>query len=71
LSVDPLPPTKSVVTSRTLWLDGFDGHNANTRDRFICIHATKHEDKIDNLVSHGFVRMRHAGVIGLSHIQKS
>jgi lipoprotein-anchoring transpeptidase ErfK/SrfK len=52
-------------------LDGLDEHNANTRDRFIYIHGTKHEDKIDNLASHGCVRMRHADVIGLSHIQKS
>jgi len=32
--------------SRILWLDGLDEHNANTRDRFIYIHGTKHEDKI-------------------------
>jgi lipoprotein-anchoring transpeptidase ErfK/SrfK len=57
--------------SRILWLDGLDQHNANTRDRFIYIHGTKHEDKIDNLESHGCVRMRHADVTGLSHIQKS
>ena len=71
MSVDPLPPTKDVITSRTLWLDGLNEHKANRRDRFICIHATKHEDKIDNLASHGCVRMRHAEVIGSSHIQKS
>src|SRR5689334_14914434 len=34
------------VTSRILWLDGLDEHNANTRDRFVYIHGTKHEDKI-------------------------
>ena len=52
------------------WLDGFDEHNANTHDRFIYIHGTKHEDKIDNPASHGCVRMRNADIIGLSHIQK-
>jgi lipoprotein-anchoring transpeptidase ErfK/SrfK len=71
LSVDPLPPTKDLVTSRTLWLDGFDKYNANTHERLIYIHGTKHEGKIDNPGSHGCVRMRNAGVIGLSHIQKS
>jgi lipoprotein-anchoring transpeptidase ErfK/SrfK len=71
LSVDPLPPTKDLVTSRTLWLDGFDKYNTNTHERLIYIHGTKHEGKIDNPGSHGCVRMRNAGVIGLSHIQKS
>jgi hypothetical protein len=71
LSVDPLPSTKDAVTSRTLWLDGVDGHNANTHDRFIYIHGTKHEDKIDNPAGHGCVPMRNADIIGLSPIQKS
>ena len=71
MSVDPLPSTKDLVMSRTWWLDGFDEHNANTHDRFIYIHGTKHEDKIDNPASHGCVRMRNADVMGLSHIQKS
>jgi len=62
---DPLPPTEDLVMSRILWLDGWDEHNANTRDRFIYIHGTKHEDKIGNQASHGCVRMRNADVIEL------
>jgi len=62
LSVDPLPPTKDLVTSRILWLDGLDEHNANTSDRFIYIYGTKHEDKIGNPASHGCVRMCDADV---------
>jgi len=62
---DPLPPTEDLVMSRILWLDGLDEHNANTRDRFIYIHGTKHEDKIGNPASHGCVRMRNADVIEL------
>ena len=62
---DPLPPTEDLVMSRILWLDGLDEHNANTRDRFIYIHGTKHEDKIGNQASHGCVRMRNADVIEL------
>jgi lipoprotein-anchoring transpeptidase ErfK/SrfK len=54
-----------------LSLGGLDEHNANTRDRFIYIHGTKHEDKIDNPAGHGCVRTRDADVVGLSHIQKS
>jgi lipoprotein-anchoring transpeptidase ErfK/SrfK len=59
------PPNEDFVMSRILWLDGLDEHNANTRDRFIYIHGTKHEDKIGTAASHGCVRMRNADVIEL------
>jgi lipoprotein-anchoring transpeptidase ErfK/SrfK len=62
---DPLPPTEDFVMSRILWLDGLEEHNANTRDRFIYIHGTKHEDKIGIPDSHGCVRMRNADVAEL------
>jgi lipoprotein-anchoring transpeptidase ErfK/SrfK len=62
---DPLPSTEDLVMSRILWLDGLDQHNANTRDRFIYIHGTKHEDKIGTPASHGCVRMRNADVVEL------
>jgi len=59
------PPTEDLVMSRILWLDGLDEHNANTRERFIYIHGTRHEDKIGKAASHGCVRMRNADVIEL------
>jgi len=62
---DPLPDTEDFVTTRILWLDGLDEENANTRDRFIYIHGTKHEDKIGTPDSHGCIRMRNADVIEL------
>jgi lipoprotein-anchoring transpeptidase ErfK/SrfK len=62
---DPLPPTEDLVMSRILWLDGLEEHNANTRDRFIYIHGTKHEDKIGSPASHGCIRMRNADIIDL------
>ena len=62
---DPLPDTEDFVTTRILWLDGLDEHNANTRDRFIYIHGTKHEDEIGTPASHGCIRMRNADVIEL------
>jgi hypothetical protein len=46
--------------SRILRLDGLDEHNANTRDRLIYIHGTKHEGKIGNPASHGCMRMHNA-----------
>jgi L,D-transpeptidase YbiS len=62
---DPLPDTTDFVTSRILWLDGLEEDNANTRDRFIYIHGTKHEDKIGTPESHGCIRMRNEDVIEL------
>jgi lipoprotein-anchoring transpeptidase ErfK/SrfK len=62
---DPVPPTEDLVMSRILWLDGLDAQNANTRERFIYIHGTKHEDKIGMPASCGCVRMRNADVVEL------
>jgi lipoprotein-anchoring transpeptidase ErfK/SrfK len=62
---EPLPPTDDLVMSRILWLDGLDAQNANTRDRFIYIHGTKHENRVGTADSCGCVRMRNADVIEL------
>jgi lipoprotein-anchoring transpeptidase ErfK/SrfK len=62
---EPPPQTEDLVLSRILWLDGLDEHNANTRDRYIYIHGTRHEDKIGMPASCGCVRMRNADVIEL------
>src|SRR5262252_2908513 len=62
---DPFPPTEDLVMSRILWLDGLDEHNANTRERFIYIHGTKHEDKVGSPASCGCIRMRNADVVEL------
>src|SRR5438552_18931745 len=62
---DPPPDTEDFITSRILWLDGLEEENANTRDRFIYIHGTKHEDKIGIPDSHGCIRMRNADVAEL------
>ena len=62
---DAPPPTEDLVMSRILWLEGLDEDNANTRDRFIYIHGTRHEHKIGTAASHGCVRMRNADVIEL------
>ena len=61
----PLPHTEDLVMSRILWLDGLDEQNANTHDRFIYIHGTKHEDKVGMPASCGCVRMRNADVVEL------
>lgn len=64
-SGEPLPDTEDLITSRILWLDGVDPHNANTKERYVYIHGTKHEDRIGEPDSHGCIRMRNADVIEL------
>ena len=46
-----------------LWM--LDEHDAITRDRFIYVHGTRHEDKIGIPDSHGCVRMRNTDVAEL------
>ena len=53
---------EDLVQTRILWLAGLDPHNANTRERYIYIHGTNHEEQIGEPRSHGCVRMRNADV---------
>ena len=62
---DAPPPTEDLVLSRILWLEGLEEHNANTRDRFIYIHGTNHEEEIGQPASHGCIRMKNADLIAL------
>jgi lipoprotein-anchoring transpeptidase ErfK/SrfK len=62
---DSLPATDDFVMARILWLEGMEEHNANTRERYIYIHGTKHHDKIGTPDSHGCIRMRNADVAEL------
>ena len=62
---EPLPETEDLITSRILWLEGLEPHNANTKERYIYIHGTKHENRIGQPDSHGCIRMRNADVIEL------
>ena len=62
---DPLPNTEDWITSRILWLDGTEPDNSNTKDRYIYIHGTKHEDRLGRPDSHGCIRMRNSDVIEL------
>jgi len=53
------------VTTRILWLEGLEPHNLNTRERYVYIHGTNHEERIGEPCSHGCVRMRNADVAQL------
>lgn len=52
-----------LITSRILWLDGLDEENRNTKDRFIYIHGTNHEEEIGSPASCGCIRMLNADII--------
>lgn len=62
---DKINKTEDLVLTRILWLSGIDPENLNTKERFIYIHGTNHEDLIGTPVSHGCVRMRNEDVIEL------
>lgn len=62
--VDPENPEDLVLT-RILWLHGLEPGNANTRERYIYIHGTNHEETIGKPCSHGCVRMRNADMVTL------
>lgn len=53
------------ITTRILWLEGREPHNSNTRDRYIYIHGTNHEERLGEACSHGCVRMSNADVAHL------
>lgn len=66
LAPDEAPqPSDDLVLTRILWLDGLEEHNANTRERFIYIHGTNHEEEIGQPSSHGCIRMKNADLIAL------
>jgi lipoprotein-anchoring transpeptidase ErfK/SrfK len=51
--------------TRILWLEGLEPGNANTRERFIYIHGTNHEEQIGEPASHGCIRMRSVDLVEL------
>lgn len=59
------PPTDDLILTRILWLEGREAHNANTRERYIYIHGTRHEDRIGEPASHGCVRMKGDDLLAL------
>lgn len=61
---------RNLITSRILWLDGLEpGHNqggdCDSRQRYIYIHGTNHEDKIGTPASGGCVQLRNLEMIEL------
>ena len=64
------PRAEDLILTRVLTLDGLEpgvnrGPGCDSRERFIYIHGTNHEDALGRPASHGCVRMANAGVVEL------
>ncbi len=58
-------PGRDAIVTRVLILKGVEKTNANTRQRLIYIHGTPAENKLENPVSWGCIRMASADIIEL------
>lgn len=56
---------EDLVTTRILWLHGLEPGNANTKERYVYIHGTNHEESIGLPASHGCIRMKNAEIAEL------
>jgi L,D-transpeptidase YbiS len=54
-----------LITSRLLWLEGMEPHNANTYQRYIYLHGTNQEHLLGTPHSHGCVRLANDAIIEL------
>lgn len=62
---DSPPVEKDLITTRILWLEGLEDHNANTFDRMVYFHGTNREDRIGTPASHGCIRLTNLDVVEL------
>ncbi len=54
-----------LIQTRILRLEGLEPHNANTRERYIYLHGTNHEERLGEPCSHGCIRMGNADIARL------
>lgn len=57
--------SEDLILTRIMRLDGLDPENQNTRDRFIYLHGTNHEDRIGSPASHGCIRLKNTDMVEL------
>ena len=62
---DKTQTNEDLILSRILWLQGCSVDNANTKQRYIYIHGTNHEDLLGTPHSCGCIRMATKDVIEL------
>ena len=58
-------PDRDWILTRILWLDGIEGHNQNTKNRYIYIHGSPNETQMGMPGSKGCIRMHNYDVIEL------
>ena len=58
-------PDRDWILTRILWLDGVEGHNRNTKNRYIYIHGSPDETQMGMPVSKGCIRMHNYDLIEL------
>ena len=58
-------PDRDWILTRIMWLDGVEGHNQNTKERYIYIHGSPDETPMGIPGSKGCIRMRNIDVIEL------
>ena len=56
---------EDLVLTRILWLTGQEPHNANTRERYVYLHGTNHEDLLGKPASRGCVRFSNRDIVEL------
>ncbi|MGZ3706627.1 MAG: L,D-transpeptidase [Bdellovibrionota bacterium] len=56
---------KDLITTRILWLEGLEEHNANTFEREVYFHGTNQEHLIGTPASHGCIRLTNADIVEL------
>lgn len=73
--LSPEEQARNLITTRILWLRGLEpGHNAgtnpagqvvDTRDRYVYIHGTNHEDRLGRPFSGGCIEMANLAILEL------
>ena len=56
---------QDLILSRILWLTGIEKCNENTKQRYIYIHGTNHENQLGTAKSMGCIRMKNTDIIEL------
>jgi lipoprotein-anchoring transpeptidase ErfK/SrfK len=56
---------EDLVLTRILWLSGLEPQNSNTRERYVYLHGTNHEDRLGEPASQGCVRFRNSDIVEL------
>ena len=56
---------EDLVLTRIFWLSGVEPHNSNTRERYIYMHGTNHENRLGEPASRGCIRFSNRDIVEL------